>query len=607
MRARPDPETIKLRGAEARKRARIASGPMKNYKSSAWWPEVEAMALDGWTQAEIAEALQLSIWRIKQLKHQFDIKAVTIPRPRVLSDVHPEMADFSVDAFVAFFENYNSDGYTVPEHVRSWFHSFIANRNLLLNVPPRHAKSYYFSHWIPTWLICRDRNVQIILLSETKEFAKGWASEIAGTLESNQKIIADLGHFAPERKGDFAWRPEGGSFAVRGRTRHARGAQLTIQSRGMEQQILGMEADYVILDDPTNASKAGSETEHKAEMNHFYRNVMTRIEDINADGGGGRAVVIGQRVHPKDMYGELAGMKDDRTGDLVWHHEMHPAVLRWPETNNGISEVLWPGPGGKSFEYLMGQRQRIGGYEHFECMFQQNPSPEGTAIIRPEWFNSCKDRSRGGYEGIKEVATAGVSRVCSIDPSPNNYHGIIVADILWARDQFYCVVIEAKHMRSNLRDLTEDLRRIWHSYNIDYLVFEQSTFSKWFFEDPVYQELRENFRTIKHKTAANKHDAEYGIQSLAGDFEFNRISLPYGDSEGIKMTDLLGKEALHYPDGDYDDILMALWFIKYNWKRLRPVNVDMAPTAPGDGWSWMEQMKRKDRSKDNYRKVANVG
>ncbi len=58
------------------------------------------------------------------------------------------------------------------------------------------------------------------------------------------------------------------------------------------------------------------------------------------------------------------------------------------------------------------------------------------------------------------------------------------------------------------------------------------------------------------------------------------------------MTDLLAKEALPYPNGDYDDILMALWFVKYNFKRLRPLNDAPIQTKKGDGWSWMEKMQR---------------
>jgi hypothetical protein len=77
--------------------------------------------------------------------------------------------------------------------------------------------------------------------------------------------------------------------------------------------------------------------------------------------------------------------------------------------------------------------------------------------------------------------------------------------------------------------------------------------------------------------------------------------MPYADTEGMEMTDLLGKEALNYIPGEknLDDILMALWFVKFNWRRLKPVVRHMTPTQPGGGWSWMEDLKK--------RKVAHVG
>lgn len=607
MRHLPEDEIERV-GKIALARIKRKGGNTKSLRSDLMWREVERLLMERWQQADVAKALNVSERRIRQLKAQYATETIFIPNVKTLEKVRPEFAPFTAEAFAGFFEFYNEDEYKVPPHVKGWLQAFIDNRNLLLNVPPRHAKSHYFSLWIPLWLICRDRNVQIILVSETKEFAKGWASEIAGQLESNIGILEDLGRFAPERKGDFAWRPENGAFAVRGRTRHARGAQLTIQSRGMEQQILGMEADYVILDDPTNAEKAASETEHKAEMDHLRHQVFTRIEGLTKEGSGGRAVVIGQRVHPKDMYGELASQVYERgpqRGLPFWHHEMHPAVRKWPEDNGGKAEVLWPT--GKPFEELMISYERVGGYEPFECIFQQNPAPSGTRLFKPEWFAQCKDRSRGGYEGVRDSGVVGVSRVLSIDPSPDNFHGIVVGDLLYSRDQFYLILMEMKHFRSGLRDLMKEVRRCVEVYDFDYLIFEQSTFSKWFYEDPTYMELRDKFRTITHKTNINKHSLEYGQQSLATDFEFNRISLPYGDDAGRAMTDLLSTEVLPYPDADYDDILDALWFIKANYKKLRPLDKVIPLHQPKDkGWSWMEQMKR-DQSARNYERATRVG
>jgi hypothetical protein len=164
-------------------------------------------------------------------------------------------------------------------------------------------------------------------------------------------------------------------------------------------------------------------------------------------------------------------------------------------------------------------------------------------------------------------------------------------------------------MRSGLRDLVEEVRRIAFQHEIDYFVFEQSTFSKWFFEDPLFLEFKDRFRTIKHKTNVNKNDSLYGIQSLAWDFEDKHISLPYGDPDGKRMTDEFGKEALNYPEYTTDDMLLALWFVKYNWRRLKPTPPDQPLRTyklPKGAWSWYADQKKQEpvRREFDQRRVA---
>ena len=59
-------------------------------------------------------------------------------------------------------------------------------------------------------------------------------------------------------------------------------------------------------------------------------------------------------------------------------------------------------------------------------------------------------------------------------------------------------------------------------------------------------------------------------QGMAVDFEYGRFRFPYGDAESRAMTESLFDEARMYPQGETDDLLMALWFIKWNLMRLAP-------------------------------------
>jgi hypothetical protein len=135
----------------------------------------------------------------------------------------------------------------------------------------------------------------------------------------------------------------------------------------------------------------------------------------------------------------------------------------------------------------------------------------------------------------------------------------------------------------------------------DYFIFEESGFLIWLRDDPWFVELKDRVRLLLHKThSANKNSMEYGVQSLAGDFEFKRISLPYGDPVAQDMTKMLCEEALLYGSNTPTDLLMALWFVKYNYKKLAPLG--HLPTrirgAAASGWSWMGKLKDKKNTQD---------
>jgi len=149
---------------------------------------------------------------------------------------HQEMLRATPEAFEAFFNEFS--GLKLPAHAKSWVASALANKRLLLNVPPRHAKSTIMAQWFPIWLIARDRDIQIIIVSQTTQGPAAQAiRKISYELESNTKLNHAFGRFRPDRN-DGVWRAldiqvEGKDFGKR--------PGLTIQIRGSMQAILGME------------------------------------------------------------------------------------------------------------------------------------------------------------------------------------------------------------------------------------------------------------------------------------------------------------------------------------------------------------------------------
>lgn len=596
------------KGREARARLLARSGTSQ-FRTPDLAAEIRRFmgAPYNWPKPVIAQALGITLRRLNQALRSVELIEAKGAQTQPVEERYARMLDWTVDAFVEFFETFSNEPY-FPKHVRPWIAAFLRERNLLLNVPPRHAKSTFFMVWLPIWLIARDRNVQILLVSKTWDFAKNWATEIAGQLEGNQALISAYGRFAPENTREIKWMPYSGTFNVVGRTRKAKGAQYTVESRGMEGQVLGREADFVIVDDPTDRENSESETKRRRDMKHLQEQVFSRAEP-QGDSPGGRIAVIGQRVHLLDLYGELEAQEYEIgpfKGQRVFHTEKYPAIVRWPERQDGSDAVLlWPER--FSWEEMMIRYARAGGEHGFFCMYQQEPTSEGAAIFKPMWLDACKDPKRKAREGYR-VQTGGflpIVRVLSMDPSPSGYNGFIVGDLLCDRRGFHFAITEVYRKRAGVREAQALVDELISSARPDYFIYESSAVTKWLRDDPWFLALTSRVRVITHRTGVNKHSQEFGVQSLPGDFELGRISLPYGDDEGRAMTDLLVNEALVYPQGQTDDLLMALWFVKFNHKKLVPFRDLPTRVRGGDGgtWSFLESLARRgDPQEEAYRR-----
>lgn len=556
---------------------------------TAWAPEIEALVNRGMSNGQIAKVVKLSDRRVREIRASVGTGGtIVVPDARPTVDLPPdvqEMLEFSATGFKKFYERFS--GYSLPNHVYGWVEAFCANRNLMLNVPPRHMKSSIFSMWIPIWLLCRDRNERILLVSLTKESAKKWVSGIAEQLTANEDIITTFGAFKPARMGDTAWRPMSGTLMVQGREKTT-GVQYSVESRGSGQQILGMEATVVFVDDVTDKSIADNPIARDKQWDWLRGEVFSRVETQSTESSG-RAVVIGQRLGVHDVYGQLRRQKYERgpkEGDPLWTTISTPAILRWPDEDPENPEplVLWPEKW--SFDELMVTYERVGGHAIFSAMYQQEPLAEGEGVFRPEWWVKCRDYDRAGGEGVrtgKANAQFPVSRVLSIDPSVRQYHGLVVADVLYDRDVFFPVVLEAKRWKGTQRSIIAEIERVLETYQPDYFVFENVSFIQWLKEDPIYEELKQYVTVIPHQTGRNKGDPGMGVESLAREAEFATIRLPYGDDYGKTMSKMLEEEANEFPHGPTSDILMALWFIKWNYKRFIPYNIIY------DKLNWMPQ------------------
>jgi hypothetical protein len=172
--------------------------------------------------------------------------------------------------------------------------------------------------------------------------------------------------------------------------------------------------------------------------------------------------------------------------------------------------------------------------------------------------------------------------VVSLDPSPTKYWALLVADVEPKVGVVH--VIELVHDKLQVRDAVRHLYRMRSQYEFDTLIIEKNA-AHHFLQNPQIEDLRRQVQFMIHRTGVNKWDQGLGIESLAVDFEYGRIRLPYGNPEAVQMTNRIVTEAQEWPQGRTDDIMMALWFIKANMGSLVARSQLYSQTKASFGWS----------------------
>lgn len=526
------------------------------------------------------------------------VEPSAVPKDR-LAPEYQAMLEWTPEAFISFYNRFCD--LPMPEHNEEWVREAFGSDLLMLNVPPRHNKSSLFAIWWPVWNLVRDRDTQILIVSETDTLANRWAGYIASIL-SNSEIPRIFGRFRPEKEdGELPWRPSRGQLMIIGRKKGlGSGMQYSVLSRGTGSQILGFEADLIVADDVTNKQIAISEVGRQQQLEWFQEQVLSRLQP------DGRAIVIGQRVHMNDLYGYIQDMtweQGSTKGERVWTTISYPAVLKWPDEEDFHDAVvlwpeLWP------YERLMKSYALVGGKAAFYTMYQQDPQSADATLVREEWLEACRDHDRPVGRGFVTEPDGKsflpVVRVASLDPSPTKYNGLVVADVVSSRDQFFCVIVDVKSFKADWHSIREELTNTIERYKPSYFIFEKNIAQYWAKGDPFIEELRSKVRILEHTTsAANKFEVETGLESLSFDFETGHIRLPYATVESRATSDILEREARNWTrEGRLrDDVLMALWFIKYNWRKLTPLN-NLARTFKGSQQTAPSWYQRAQDNKD---------
>ncbi len=411
--------------------------------------------------------------------------------------------------------------------------------------PRGHAKSTWLSIIYPIWRIVRDRDIKIIIVSDTGDQAEMFLRLIKDELDANESLIEHFGPFykKPSTGSPNVWKA--GDITV---IRPSRAKEPTIVCGGTGKRIVGRRADLIIVDDPLNDENTENDRQRRKTL-RWFRKTLTPI--VNPETG--RIVVIGTRKHPEDLHAELGR-----------NPRYHQFVFRAIENGRALWPERWP------LKRLLREKEEIGSVI-FAQEYQNEPVCEETACFRREWIERCFDFNavlRDSWRGTMPVFTGwDLAVVADRERAEEHDSDYTVGISIALGDDGVRHIIDIYRERGltpsqTLAVITERARRfsprlITIENNLFQCLYEQALIST------------TDLPVEGHTTGREKMDIYRGVPSLSVLFENGKYRLPRGDGRSAKLIDTLADELVGLGVETHDDMVMALWIAECGIRKLR--------------------------------------
>lgn len=237
--------------------------------------------------------------------------------------------------------------------------------NCVILEPRGHAKTTWATTILLSWIIARNPDIRVGLISNTAKQSNAFSRAIRWTLQANEyfhDIFGDL--TGPHKWTDVEWIRKGSQL-------HGT-KDVTLYSAGAGGAIISKRFDLILCDDILDEENTSTPEMREKVATWFWKTLKPALAP------GGSIVVIGTRWAEGDLYQQL--IEDNRWPSLV-----RSAITYEPEdTAHKNPKALWPEVW--PLEKLEQERRDMGS-AMFACAYLNDISGlmEGN-IFRSAWF-----------------------------------------------------------------------------------------------------------------------------------------------------------------------------------------------------------------------------
>lgn len=302
---------------------------------------------------------------------------------------------------------------------------------LIINMPPRHLKSFMVSVVLPAFILGLDPTAKIICVSYSDELAKALARDFRRIIESDwyQGVFENV-RTSKMTENEFV--TDAGGYRL------ATSVGGTLTGRG---------GDFILIDDPIKPDDAMSDKIRNSVNEWFSSTLLSRLDDKRSS----VLILVMQRLHVNDLTGfiEAGGgfqklslpaiaIQDEKIaiGDGYYHlrregDSLHPE-REDPELLEGVRNQLGPG--------------------NFAAQYQQQPEIPDGALFKRSWFRMTEVSP--SWQSGGQIYVSVDSALSTSETADYSAISVVYAD----RSGYY--VIHAKRGRWDY----EELRKILLGY-----------------------------------------------------------------------------------------------------------------------------------------------
>lgn len=400
---------------------------------------------------------------------------------------------------------------------------------LIISIPPQEGKSVRASRRFPEWLLLRDPDLRIAVVSYEYRTARRWGKAVRDDLISHDLLPVDQGSAAADE-----WTVaghEGGIYSV-----------------GIGGALTGRPVDILIIDDPIKDREQADSLTYRDRVWDWWTDVaLPRLAP------GAPVVLILTRWHQDDLAGRLLAAEDGarwRVLNIPAQADFDPAKGETDPLGREPGEWMISARKGRTPERWEAIRTAAGS-RTFTALYQGRPSPESGDVLKREWWRRY-DTPLWWQDPNGSFHAAGGTLSMSWDMAfKDTKSSDFVVGQVWARKGARAFLLDQVRARLSFTDTLAAFTRLSAKWPEAHAKLVEDKANGTAVIDSLTTE-------IPGIVAVTPHESKYARASAISPFvEAGNVWLP---EQSVALFDVEGfiDECAAFPNGTHDDQVDAL-------------------------------------------------